>query len=67
MLLQAGLKAKIERIEVVNDNCAEITVFHLYISDDMVQRELRKRDLDLIVPVIIYGLQQVFISAIYFF
>lgn len=67
MLLQAGLKAKIERIEVINDYNSDMTVFHLYISDEMVQKELRKRDLDLIVPVVIYGLQQVFISAIYFF
>lgn len=63
VLLQAGLKAKIQSFEIVDD----VTIFNLFISDDVVQREKRKRTLDFAIPVAIYGLEQLFMSAIKFY
>ena len=56
ILLQAGLKAKVESYEIVNDNYGERTIINLYISDQMVVKEKRKRTLDFAIPLIIYGI-----------
>ena len=56
ILIQSGLKAKIESIELNND---DITIISLFISDKMVKREKRKRTLDYAWPFLIISLQEI--------
>ena len=60
VLIEAGLKAKVESFKVVDDG--DITYFNLYISDNMVKKEKRKRTLVFALPVIIWGIRQILIS-----
>ena len=56
VLLQAGLKAKVESFEVMNAHTdSPLTIFNLYISDASVKKEKRKITTDYVIPVIIYG------------
>ena len=64
VLLQAGLRAKVESFEEKFEG--RLTIFNLYISDQMVVREKRKRTLDFAMPVIIYGVHNLFTSVIDF-
>ena len=62
VLLQAGLVAQIESVEEVNHG--EITIFNLYISDEMVGREQKKRTRDYVIPLILYGVQQIYLLCV---
>ena len=53
VLLQEGLVAKVESCEESHDG---VTVFNLYISDKMVEREKKKRTRDFIIPVIMLSI-----------
>jgi hypothetical protein len=54
VLLQAGLKAKVESVDKLDDG--ELTVFNLYISDASVKREQRMRTTNYAIPIIIYAI-----------
>ena len=54
VLLQAGLIAKIESYEVSDDG--ELTIFNLWVSDKMVEKEIKKRTRDYVIPVIFYSI-----------
>ena len=61
ILLQAGLKG--ELINVAESDDRKLTVFTLHISDKVVEKEFRKRNLDYSIPIIIYSLEQIYITA----
>ena len=55
VLLQAGLRGKVESYEEIKGD-EELTIFNLYVSDEMVKKEMRKRTKDFVYPVFFYGL-----------
>ena len=56
VLLQAGLVAKVESVEYKQDK--KLTIFNLFVSDKLVEREKRKRSLDFILPILILGVKE---------
>jgi hypothetical protein len=64
VLLQAGLIAEIKGYEMLSDEHGELTIFNLYVSDKMVSKEKRKRTLDFMIPLIIYGTEKIFMTVI---
>jgi hypothetical protein len=44
------------------ENDGDLTVFNLYISDSQVKREQKKRTTDFTLPVVIYGMEELFRS-----
>ena len=67
ILFQAGLKAKIISIHSETDNYGTKTVFNLYISDEMILKERRKRTVDYAIPVILYGISQIYLGSFKFY
>lgn len=51
LILQSGLKAKVER--VVENEDEDLTIFNLVVTDDMVKKEKRKRTFDFAMPIIL--------------
>ena len=67
VLLQAGLSFKLLSVEkqTMGRGPTEqtLTVFNLYISDASVNSKKRWRKLHYLLPFILYGLEQVFVSS----
>ena len=50
VLLQAGMKAFVKKVEKETTFQGDWTVFHLYISDNCVEIQSRKRTLLIMIP-----------------
>ena len=60
VLIQSGLRAKVESIE--ESDSEDFVTFNLYISDSMIQAERRKRTLHFAFPVLFFSLSQIYKS-----
>lgn len=63
VLLQEGLVAKVESYEV--ENHGQLTIFNLYITDDMVKKEQKRRTHDFILPIILLSIHYLLYTYIY--
>ena len=52
VLLQSGLVGKIEGYSILEDG--RLTIFNVFISDSMIEKEKRKRGINLAVPFLLF-------------
>ena len=55
-MLQAGLKAQVMSVEREGDDDDCKYIFTLYVSDKVIAQEMKKRTINLVIPLLLFAL-----------